>query len=144
MSASTFAIAKGFPQSSPTGRDAAQLAPDFQDVFAKPQGAGPRVMSNCNKIRAGAASQAQCRARMREARMDKLKDVVRLLAYELWETAGRPHGRSDDFWLTAEAEVKRAASEPPSQGENAAPPSDEPRESAAKKGAAVERASWRE
>jgi len=28
-------------------------------------------------------------------------EKVRLLAYELWEQAGRPDGRSDEFWFAA-------------------------------------------
>jgi len=30
---------------------------------------------------------------------------VRERAYQLWEAAGRPDGRSDEFWQRAEAEI---------------------------------------
>ena len=32
--------------------------------------------------------------------------VIRELAYELWEQAGRPHGRPDDFWFAARFEIE--------------------------------------
>jgi hypothetical protein len=37
--------------------------------------------------------------------MATIEDAVRMLAYELWEAAGRPHGRSDEFWFLAETRV---------------------------------------
>jgi hypothetical protein len=55
-----------------------------------------------------------------------IEDEVRRRAYELWEHAGRPEGRSDEFWFAASVEL---------QGEQAAsleqlgalvPPLDEP------------------
>ena len=33
------------------------------------------------------------------------QEVVRLLAYELWDRTGRPEGCALDHWLTAEAEL---------------------------------------
>lgn len=30
---------------------------------------------------------------------------IEVRAYELWEEAGRPHGRSDDFWFQATTEL---------------------------------------
>jgi hypothetical protein len=30
-------------------------------------------------------------------------------AYRLWEKAGRPHGRDLEFWVQAEAELRRTA-----------------------------------
>jgi hypothetical protein len=32
--------------------------------------------------------------------------VIRELAYELWEQAGRPDGRPDDFWFAARFEIE--------------------------------------
>jgi hypothetical protein len=32
--------------------------------------------------------------------------VIRELAYKLWEQAGRPHGRPDDFWFAARFELE--------------------------------------
>jgi len=35
------------------------------------------------------------------------EQAVRERAYELWEAAGRPHGRDLDHWLSAEQQVSR-------------------------------------
>ena len=37
--------------------------------------------------------------------MSDIEDPVRRRAYQLWEDAGRPEGRSDEFWLAAEVEI---------------------------------------
>ena len=37
--------------------------------------------------------------------MDNRDEKVRRRAYQLWEDAGRPDGRSDEFWLAAEIEI---------------------------------------
>ena len=37
------------------------------------------------------------------------EEQIRALAYRLWEEAGRPEGRSDDFWALAQRQL---ASEP--------------------------------
>ncbi|HTR14973.1 MAG TPA: DUF2934 domain-containing protein [Roseiarcus sp.] len=37
--------------------------------------------------------------------MSDIEDTVRRRAYQLWEDAGRPEGRSDEFWLAAEVEI---------------------------------------
>ena len=39
--------------------------------------------------------------------MSAMEEVIRKLAYELWEQAGRPDGRSDEFWFAAEFEFER-------------------------------------
>ena len=36
-----------------------------------------------------------------------MEKVIRELAYELWEQAGRPDGRSDEFWFAARYEFER-------------------------------------
>jgi hypothetical protein len=36
------------------------------------------------------------------------KEEIRVRAHELWEQHGRPAGRDEEFWLQAEAELKRA------------------------------------
>jgi hypothetical protein len=41
--------------------------------------------------------------------MDDFTDKVRILAHELWELAGRPEGRNDEFWFAAEAKVLESA-----------------------------------
>ena len=33
--------------------------------------------------------------------------MIREQAYELWDHAGRPDGRSDEFWFAARAEFER-------------------------------------
>jgi len=40
--------------------------------------------------------------------MNDQVEMVRLLAYQLWENAGCPEGRHDDFWFEAEAQIRRA------------------------------------
>ncbi|MFZ1965135.1 MAG: DUF2934 domain-containing protein [Roseiarcus sp.] len=37
--------------------------------------------------------------------MDDIEDVIRRRAYELWQQAGCPEGRSDEFWHAARAEM---------------------------------------
>ncbi len=39
--------------------------------------------------------------------MSAMEKVIRELAYELWEQAGRPDGRSDEFWFAARYEFER-------------------------------------
>ena len=39
--------------------------------------------------------------------MDAIEKAVRERAYELWDHAGRPNGRSDEFWFAAKAELER-------------------------------------
>jgi hypothetical protein len=47
------------------------------------------------------------------------EERVRQRAYELWEEAGRPVGRADDYWRQARAELEGKAAErggnPPSE-----------------------------
>jgi hypothetical protein len=37
--------------------------------------------------------------------MSGIEDAVRKRAYELWEQAGMPEGRSEEFWHAARAEL---------------------------------------
>ncbi len=39
--------------------------------------------------------------------MNAREKVIRELACELWEQAGRPDGRSDEFWFAARFEFER-------------------------------------
>ena len=39
--------------------------------------------------------------------MSAMEEVIRKLAYELWEQAGRPDGRSDEFWFAAKFQFER-------------------------------------
>ena len=43
----------------------------------------------------------------RKQGMSAIEEVIRKLAYELWEQAGRPEGRSDEFWFAARYEFER-------------------------------------
>jgi Protein of unknown function (DUF2934) len=37
------------------------------------------------------------------------EDQIRTRAHELWEQAGKPQGREQDFWLEAERELGQGA-----------------------------------
>ena len=37
--------------------------------------------------------------------MSSIEEAIRRRAYELWEDAGRPEGRSEEFWHAARAEL---------------------------------------
>ena len=39
--------------------------------------------------------------------MDAIEKAIRERAYELWDHASRPNGRSDEFWFAAKAELER-------------------------------------
>lgn len=39
-------------------------------------------------------------------------EVIRELAYDLWERAGCPHGREEEFWLTARQQLFDAVTPP--------------------------------
>jgi hypothetical protein len=40
--------------------------------------------------------------------MSKLsEEQIRIRAHELWEAAGKPEGREQDFWLEAERELSK-------------------------------------
>lgn len=38
--------------------------------------------------------------------MTDFEAPIRKRAYQLWDAAGRPEGRTDEFWLQAQAEVQ--------------------------------------
>ena len=42
-----------------------------------------------------------------EQNMNNNEQMIREQAYELWDHAGRPDGRSDEFWFAARAEFER-------------------------------------
>ena len=52
--------------------------------------------------------------------MSSIEEAVRRRAYELWEQAGQPDGRSDEFWFAATAELEGKPFE--ERGEALAPP----------------------
>ena len=68
--------------------------------------------------------------------MSEREEAIRRRAYELWEHAGCPHGRSDEFWHTARDEIEGdgAKGEPFDPFE---PPIDEPPEVAFRHGVPV-------
>ena len=39
--------------------------------------------------------------------MNNSEQMIREQAYELWDHAGRPDGRSDEFWFAARVEFER-------------------------------------
>ena len=42
-----------------------------------------------------------------EHNMNDSEQMIREQAYELWDHAGKPGGRSDEFWFAARAEFER-------------------------------------
>jgi hypothetical protein len=40
---------------------------------------------------------------------DQLNERIRERAYQLWQLAGSPDNRADDFWLEAEMQVRAGA-----------------------------------
>jgi hypothetical protein len=38
-----------------------------------------------------------------------MDEQIRVRAHELWEKAGKPEGREDDFWHQAEKELSQGA-----------------------------------
>ena len=50
--------------------------------------------------------------------MSDLERLIREQAYRLWEQAGRPFGRSDEFWYAAQQEYQGAS---PADRESAMP-----------------------
>ena len=59
--------------------------------------------------------------------MSAMEKVIRELAYELWEQAGRPDGRSDEFWFAARAEFERKGTGVRQLGEPVRRPAKPPR-----------------
>src|SRR5450631_4094803 len=46
------------------------------------------------------------RPSLREHNMNADEQMIRDQVYELWDHAGRPDGRSDEFWFAARAEFE--------------------------------------
>ena len=40
--------------------------------------------------------------------MNGIEEMIRRRAYRLWDRAGRPSGRGEEFWLAAKTEIERA------------------------------------
>ena len=58
--------------------------------------------------------------------MDDTARVIRDRAYQLWEQAGRPEGRSDEFWFLAQQELYGGASTGDGPDNPQLPPIEEP------------------
>jgi Protein of unknown function (DUF2934) len=52
---------------------------------------------------------------------ESLHAQIELRAYALWEQAGHPHGRSEEHWAQAEAEILKPKKAPPKKKAKAAP-----------------------
>jgi hypothetical protein len=55
-----------------------------------------------------------------------IEEAIRKRAYELWEQEGCPHGRSDEFWHAARAELKAGNPTFEERVEELGPPIEEP------------------
>jgi hypothetical protein len=51
----------------------------------------------------------------RSPSMSAIEEMIRKRAYELWERAGCPDGRSYEFWFAARAEIEAAQSPDPQE-----------------------------
>jgi hypothetical protein len=56
-------------------------------------------------LRRSALEPAPIRSRRKQS-MDDIQQMIREHAYQLWDRAGRPNGRSDEFWFAAKAEFE--------------------------------------
>ena len=43
------------------------------------------------------------------------EEQIRIRAHQLWDVAGRPEGREDEFWREAERELKDGATNNPDE-----------------------------
>lgn len=43
------------------------------------------------------------------------EEQIRIRAHQLWDLAGRPEGREDEFWHEAERELKGRATDNPDE-----------------------------
>ena len=69
--------------------------------------------------------------------MDDRHDTIRVRAHDLWERAGCPRGRSEEFWYAALREVEGADVVDDLPGDPFEPPVDEPPEVAFQHGLPV-------
>jgi hypothetical protein len=59
---------------------------------------------------------------MSDSQHDERLELIRVIAYGLWEKEGSPEGRHDEFWLRAEAIVEQDANLPQTPAEAFKPP----------------------
>ena len=69
--------------------------------------------------------------------MNDIEHAIRRRAFELWEQAGCPEGRSDEFWHAARAEIEGEGANRPEPSDPFEPPVDEPPEVAFQHGVPV-------
>ena len=69
--------------------------------------------------------------------MSSIEEAVRRRAYELWEQAGQPEGRSEEFWFAAIAELEGKPPTFEERVEALGPPIVEPPEFAVRHGIPV-------
>jgi hypothetical protein len=62
----------------------------------------------------------------KEKEMSGIQEQVRERAYELWQWAGGPKGRSDEFWFAAEHELEGKTAMADGEVGSLVPPVDEP------------------
>jgi hypothetical protein len=67
--------------------------------------------------------------------MSDIAERVRGRAYELWQQAGRPEGRSDEFWFAAEHELEGETAMGDEEEGTLVPPAEEPLAAAFQHGA---------
>jgi hypothetical protein len=58
--------------------------------------------------------------------MSGIQELIRERAHELWQQAGGPKGRSDEFWFAAERELEDKATMADGEVGSLVPPIDEP------------------
>jgi len=69
--------------------------------------------------------------------MSSIEEAIRRRAYELWEQAGQPEGRSEEFWFAAIAELEGKPPTVEERAEALAPPIVEPPKFAVRHGVPV-------
>lgn len=65
------------------------------------------------------------------------EETIRERAYQLWERAGRPKGRSEEFWHAARAEIEGDEAKGDAPFDPLEPPVDKPPEVAFQRGVPV-------
>jgi hypothetical protein len=58
--------------------------------------------------------------------MSGIQELVRERAYQLWQRAGGPEGRSDEFWFAAEHELEGKTATADGEAGTLVPPVEEP------------------
>jgi Protein of unknown function (DUF2934) len=66
-----------------------------------------RALSGTSPEGPGISAQQGSDGVLREQNMNDHEQTIREQAYELWDDAGRPDGRSDEFWFAAIAGFER-------------------------------------